>query len=337
MVSCRVVDRRPELDPSAAGEQPHRRVASPSASGNSSRPAGRLARPRLDLGDDRTDATTCAVARSLRHTPRRRPDRSCRGRRCRPRPRGGGGFEARAGRLVEQRERPVGAASTRIRSLSIVRPSCGSWPAVGSGVSTTERAQKPSSSTSGRLHARGASIEATPAVGEEVDDSHAGRPVIDAETARALAARACRAIVRSELLVADEHVTVDLVARATADRVVRVAAKQLSPREPEVGDRERLARRRACAARPASRRTSSRRSARSLACLRYSRAELTPRSTFWRRLPEQLARRMPADVDGTDGAPRSRQKLAIVKRVPGKRRSSSAHSAGSSRRTGRWS
>ena len=44
-----------------------------------------------------------------------------------------------------------------------------------------------------------------------------------------------------ELLVADEHVAVNLVTRAAADRVVRVAPEQLAPGEAEVRGRERLA------------------------------------------------------------------------------------------------
>ena len=42
-----------------------------------------------------------------------------------------------------------------------------------------------------------------------------------------------------ELLVADEHVPVHLVARAAADRVVRVVAEQVAPGQPQVGNRIR--------------------------------------------------------------------------------------------------
>src|SRR2546423_1086260 len=41
-----------------------------------------------------------------------------------------------------------------------------------------------------------------------------------------------------ELLVADEHVAVDLVARAAADGVVRMVAKQVAPGQPDVLVRE---------------------------------------------------------------------------------------------------
>ncbi len=79
--------------------------------------------------------------------------------------------------------------------------------------------------------------EAPPAAGEEVD--HAGGPFAGAETLERPPLQVRHRAL--ELLVADEHVAVDLVARATADRVVRVALEQLPPREPEVGDREPLA------------------------------------------------------------------------------------------------
>ena len=42
-----------------------------------------------------------------------------------------------------------------------------------------------------------------------------------------------------ELLVADEHVPVHFVARAAADRVVRVVAEEVAPGEPQVGGGER--------------------------------------------------------------------------------------------------
>ena len=108
------------------------------------------------------------------------------------------------------------------------------------------------------------------------------------------------------------------------------------------GRARRAGSRRAGTARPSRRRaerrrsvsaSSSRRSARSLACLRYSRAELTPRRTFWSRLPtsspsnagELVRRRLDSPSSG-----RSAPTRRGAARAP-------LHNSGSSGCTGRWS
>src|SRR5581483_12058123 len=72
----------------------------------------------------------------------------------------------------------------------------------------------------------------TPArVGERVDERAADAERLPLDVVEGAA----------ELLVADEHVAVHLVARAAADGVVRVVTEQVAPGELEIGGGKRLA------------------------------------------------------------------------------------------------
>ena len=132
---------------------------------------------------------------------------------------------------------PSAAASTRKRSLSIAVPaSSGRGGCDRAGVNSTVRAAKPSSSTiAGSVP--GTSIRPR---------RRAGSTLITVTRVRGTRARLRveRSILEErqgplERCVAHHHVAMHLVARASADRVVRLAAQQLGPGEPEVRARER--------------------------------------------------------------------------------------------------